>query len=65
MPPKYTARKTSTFAAQEYVDRSVALPVASQYGVDVSFTSVELTMQLDDFSKRVIQPAMSQLAAVI
>ena len=65
MPPKYTARKTSTFAAQEYVDRSVALPCASQYGVDVSFTSVELTMQLDDFSKRVIQPAMSQLAAVI
>ena len=36
MPPKYTARKTSTFAAQEYVDRSVALPCASQYGVDVS-----------------------------
>jgi hypothetical protein len=65
MPPKYTARKTSTFAAQEHVERSVALPVASQYGVDVSFTSVELTMQLDDFSKRVIQPAMSQLAAVI
>ena len=65
MPPKYTARKTSTFAAQEYVDRSVALPVASQYGVDVSFTSVELTMQLDDFSKRVIQPAMSQLASII
>ena len=65
MPPKYTARKTSTFAAQEYVDRSVALPCASQYGVDVSFTSVELTMQLEDFSKRVIQPAMSQLAAVL
>jgi hypothetical protein len=65
MPPKYTARKTSTFAAQEYVDRSVALPCASQYGVDVSFTSVELTMQLDDFSKRVIDPAMSQLAAVL
>lgn len=65
MPPKYTARKTSTFAAQEYVDRSVALPCASQYGVDVSFTSVELTMQLDDFSKRVIQPAMSQLASII
>jgi len=65
MPPKYTARKTSTFAAQEYVDRSVALPCASQYGVDVSFTSVEMTMQLDDFSKRVIQPAMSQLAAAI
>lgn len=63
LPSKYSVRTTSTYAAQEHVERSVALPCASQYGVDVSFSSVELTMQLDDFSKRVIQPAMSQLAA--
>jgi len=31
----------------------------------VSFTSVELTMSLDDFSKRIIDPAMAQLAAKI
>ena len=50
-------------AAQDHYERSTPLAVASQYGVDVSFTSVELTMSLDDFSKRIISPAMKQLSA--
>lgn len=65
MPSKYTVRKTATFAGQDHVERSTPIVQASQYGVDVSFTSVELTMSLDDFSKRIIDPAMAQLAAVI
>ena len=63
MPPKYTVRTGATLTAQDHVERSTPLVVSSQYGVDVSFTSVEMTMQLDDFSKRVLEPAMSQLAA--
>ena len=63
MPSKYTVRTGATLSAQDHVERSTALAVASQYGVDVSFTSVELTMSLDDFSKRIISPAMKQLAA--
>ena len=65
MPAKYTVRTTSTLAAQDYTERSTPLSVSSQYGVDVSFTSVELTMSLDDFSDRIIDPAMAQLAAKI
>lgn len=65
MPSKYTVRKTATFSGQDHVERSTPIVQASQYGVDVSFTSVELTMSLDDFSKRIIDPAMAQLAAVI
>lgn len=65
LPPKYTVRTGSTASYQDHVERSTPLVVASQYGVDVSFTSVELTMNLDDFSKTVINPAMSQLAARI
>jgi hypothetical protein len=65
MPSKYSVRTGATLSAQDHVERSTPLTVNSQYGVDVSFTSVELTMSLDDFSQRIIEPAMSQLAAKI
>jgi hypothetical protein len=65
MPAKYTVRTGATLSAQDHTERSTPLTVSSQYGVDVSFTSVELTMDLDDFSDRIIKPAMSQLAAKI
>jgi hypothetical protein len=65
MPSKYTVRKTATASYQDHVERSTPLVQASQYGVDVSFTSVELTLSLDDFSKRIINPAMAQLASVL
>src|SRR5262245_17427418 len=65
MPPKYTVRTNATLAAQDYVDRSTPLSVTSQYGVDLSFTSAELTLSVDDFSARIIKPAMSQLIAKI
>jgi len=47
MPSKYTVRTGATLSAQDHIERSTPLTVSSQYGVDVSFTSVELTMQLD------------------
>lgn len=63
MPSKYTVRTGASLSAQDHVERSTPLTVSSQYGVDVSFTTAELTMNLDDFSKRIISPAMAQLAA--
>lgn len=65
MPSKYTVRKTATASYQDHVERSTPIVQASQYGVDVSFTSVELTLSLDDFSQRIIDPAMAQLASTL
>ena len=65
MPAKYTVRSGATLAAQEDYHRSTPLTVSSQVGVDLSFTTKELTMDIDDFSERVIDPAMAQLAAHI
>ncbi|QDP53228.1 MAG: putative minor capsid protein 10B [Prokaryotic dsDNA virus sp.] len=65
MPSKYSVRTGATLSAEEHFERSTPLTVSSQYGVDVSFTSVELTMELDDFSDRILKPAMAQLAAKI
>lgn len=63
MPSKYTVRTNATLDAQEHVERSTPLSCSSQYGVDVSFTTADLTMDLDDFSERFINPAMKVLAA--
>jgi len=65
LPAKYKARKTATLSDQDHVERSTPFALTSQYGVDVSFSSVDLTLSLDDFSERVITPAMSQLASEI
>ena len=65
MPSKYSVRTGATLSAQDHVERSTPLTINSQAGVDVSFTTNELTMSMDDFSERHIKPAMSQLAAHI
>jgi hypothetical protein len=65
LPSKYTVRTSATFSGQDHVERSVPFNLSSQYGVDVSFTTVDRTMSLDDFSARVLKPAMKQLAAKI
>lgn len=65
LPNQYTVRSGATLSAQDTVETSVTLQVATQKGVDLNFTSVDLTLSLDDFSKRILDPAMSVLAASI
>jgi hypothetical protein len=65
LPNEYVVRNGATMAAQDTVEQSVTLQVATQKGVDLSFTAVDLTLSLDDFSKRIIAPAVSVLAANI
>jgi hypothetical protein len=66
MPAKYvTGSGASISAYQDHVERSTPLVVSSQTWVAVSFTSKELTLDLDDFSERIIDPAMAQIAAVL
>ena len=65
LPNQYVVRTGSTLAAQDTTETSVDLKVQTQKGVDLNFTSVDLTLALDDFSERIIEPAMSVLAANI
>ena len=65
MPPKYSVRTGATYSGQDHVERSTPLTVSSQYGVDISFTTAELTMDLNEFSDNILDPAMAQLAAKI
>jgi hypothetical protein len=62
-PNQFVVRTGKTLNTQDISETSQTLTVATQKGVDVNFSSAELTMSLDDFSKRVLDPAMSVLAA--
>lgn len=64
-PVKYTVRTGKTLDVQDSDEDKVTLTVETQKGVDLSFSSAELTMDIDDFSKRYIVPAMSVLASDI
>lgn len=65
LPNEYTVRTGRPIQVQDTSEQSVTLQVATQKGVDMAFTSQELTMDLDDFSNRVIKPAVAVLAANI
>lgn len=65
LPVKYKVRTGATLSAQDYYERSTPFSVSTQYGIDVSFSSADRKMALDDFSERVLKPAMRQLAAKI
>jgi len=65
LPNQYTVRTGATLAAQDITESSVDLKVQTQKGVDLNFTSVDLTLALDDFSDRILEPAMAVLAANI
>jgi len=64
-PNQYTVRTGATLSTQDTTETSTTLQVATQKGVDLNFTSVDMTMDIDDFSSRILDPGMSVLASNI
>lgn len=52
-------------STQDVAESSTTLQVATIKGIDLNFTSSELTLSLQDFSERIIEPAVSVLAAAM
>lgn len=65
LPNQYTVRTGAALSTQDTTETSTTLQVATQKGVDLTFSSAELTLSLDDFSSRILEPAMAVLAANI
>src|SRR6185312_2850182 len=65
MPNQYTVRTGSVLQVQDTVETSQVLTVSTQKGVDTVFSSQDLTLTIDEFSKRYLQPAMSVLATQV
>ena len=64
-PNQYTVRTGAALSSQDVAEQSVTLQVATQKGVDTTFTSDDLSLDMDAFSDRILQPAMAVLGANI
>lgn len=64
-PNEFSIRTGATRSNQDVTETYQTLQVATQKGVDFSFSTIEWTLSLDEFSKRYIVPAMTRLAAEI
>jgi hypothetical protein len=64
-PNQFTVRSGATLAVQDVTEASTTLTVSTQKGVDTNFTVSDLTLSIDEFSKRYLQPAMAVLASTI
>jgi hypothetical protein len=66
LPNKFTRRQGSrVMDVQDVAETNGTITVATQDGVDLRFNSAELALEIDDFSKRYIEPAVSQLVSGI
>lgn len=65
LPNQYKIRNGAVMQTQNTVEEEVILAVQNQMGVDIKFSSAELTLSLDDFSRIILEPAMTVLAANI
>ncbi len=63
LPVQYTVSTTPALSLQNTGETQVSLPITNQYHTDFSFSSSELTLSIDDFSARYIEPAIAVLAA--
>ncbi len=64
-PVRYIGRRTPTLQVQGSTESSVPLTLTTQYGVDMSFTSADYALSIDDFRDRFIKPAVAQIANMI
>lgn len=65
-PAQYTRRQGSrVMDVQDAEDQNTSLVVATQDGVDMKFSSQELSLSLQDFSKQHLEPAMAVLISGI
>lgn len=61
-PARYVGRTGAALAVEDHTETSVPLVLDTQFGVDLNFTSKELTLSIDEFSDRIIKPAMAVVA---
>lgn len=62
-PSRGTIRKSARMGATNTAETYVPLTITTQWGSDVSFSTAELTLSLDDFSKRILAPRVARLAS--
>lgn len=65
-PNEYTVRTSGrVMDVQDQDEANTTVTLATQYGVDMRFNSAELALDIDLFSKRYIEPAVSRLMSKV
>ncbi len=62
-PNQYFIRRGAQMNVNNVSETYTSLTLDTQYGVDINFSSSELTLSLDDFSKRILEPAIARLTS--
>jgi hypothetical protein len=65
LPNDYVVRTSATAVPQNTTERSTPLTISEYYGVDTSFSSVDLALSMDDFATRVLEPMVNVLAGAV
>ena len=65
LPNDFTVRHGPAASVQDTAEQSITLVLASQTGVDISFSSADRAMSLDDYAERIIAPAINTVAGDI
>lgn len=63
LPNQYVYRRGAVMQAQDSVEQFTTLNITNQGGTDLNFTSVDLTLSIQDFTERFVEPAMAIVAA--
>lgn len=63
LPNKWKSTASATLNVQDVTEASVDVTVDTRRHIGMAFPTKDLTLTIDDFSKRYIDPAVSQLAA--
>lgn len=65
LPNDYTVGSGAAITPQGTTEQSVPLTVSTQKNVSVTFGAAEEAMSLDDYSERILAPAINRLAASV
>jgi len=61
-PPRYVGRTGTAIGVEDATETQVPVTLTTQFGVDISFSSADLTLSISDFSNRFIKPAIATIA---
>jgi hypothetical protein len=65
VPSNGVVRQGRVMDLQEKQDRTVSLTIGNQWGIDLGASSADMTLKIDDFRERYIEPKVATLAAQI
>jgi len=65
LPNDYVIRTGPTAVPQSTTEVTTGLTVAKQAGVDISFSMVDRTLTMQDYSRRIIEPAVNTIVGAI